>query len=92
MIKTASPLAAAMLTFGVLAAPDGAPAGTMDDIIDLDSPMAIFLVPEWIFGAATATVGSVAHQIPLPILKPRLGCYFTRENLDGVWRRVEVCY
>ncbi|MBV9288194.1 MAG: hypothetical protein JO288_10280 [Hyphomicrobiales bacterium] len=92
MTKIAAPLAAAVLAFGVLAAPCGTRAGAIDDIIDLDSPMGVFLVPEWIFGAVTATVGSVTRPIPLPILKPRLGCYFTRENLEGVWRRVEVCY
>jgi len=90
MRMPAAPLAAAMLALGFLATPDTANA--LDDIIDLDSPTGFFLVPEWIFGAVTATVGSVTHPIPLPILKPRLGCYFTRENLDGVWRQVEVCY
>jgi hypothetical protein len=26
-----------------------------------------------------------------PVLKPTLGCYFTRARLKGAWRQVEVC-
>jgi len=88
MKKVAAPLAAA-LALGLLAASGAARA---EDFIDLDNPGGWMLVPEWLFGAAGTAFGAALHPRPIPILAPRLGCYFTRERLEGAWRRVEVCY
>jgi hypothetical protein len=88
MKKIAAPLAAALFSFG-LGAPGVARAG---DFIDLDNPGGWMLVPEWIFGAVGTGFGYALHVRPVPVLAPKLGCYFTREWLDGGWRRVEVCY
>jgi hypothetical protein len=52
------------------------------------------------YGATPWPVGSFGAGIPLrgylwgiaPAPLPRVGCYFTRARMDGVWRRVEVCY
>ena len=88
MKKAAAPLAAALFAL-VLAAPGVAQA---EDFIDLDNPGGWLLVPEWIFGAVGTGLGVAFHARPVPVLAPRLGCYFTRERLDGAWRQVQVCY
>ena len=89
MNKAAAPLAAAILALEVLAASGAARA---EDWIDLDNPGGWLLVPEWIFGAVGTGFAAALHPRPIPILAPRLGCYYTRERLDGAWRQVEVCY
>jgi hypothetical protein len=88
MKKAAAPLAAALFAL-VLATPGVAQA---EDFIDLDNPGGWLLVPEWIFGAVGTGFGYALHVRPVPVLAPRLGCYFSRERLDGAWRQVQVCY
>ena len=88
MTKAAELLAVALLALG-LVAPSVARA---EDFIDLDNPGGWLLAPEWVFGAVGTGLGYALHVRPVPVLAPRLGCYFSRERLDGAWRQVQVCY